>query len=153
MECPEKWDCLKEKSVYDLLTKLCEKIATPNKTNDGSISKNRPLVKKMRSKAFEVLLRKSEKSVPRERCEPAMDLLSFYFDSNLKKSNIGDYKDLILLKENIDWVIDSKVEESVPDFDEILSCVIALKNSVPDDGGKFMFEVNNFYLLYECLFR
>lgn len=141
MECPEKWDSLKDKSVYELITRLCEKIAIGDDVVDDFACLKRPLVRKLRSKAYEILLKKSETVVPREPCEPALDLLAYYFDRNYKKCNIGDYKDLIYLKENIDWVVDRDESEVEPYFNEILKFVTLLKNMVSNDGGKFMFEV------------
>lgn len=142
MEFPDQWDKYNDSSVFELLTRLCEKTTKAYEVTEDFGSFNKTLTKKLRSYAYSILLKKSSVVLPSEPCEPIMDMLSDYFVKDCNKKNIADYDNLVSVKSKIDWLIERDKTKDKPHFNEALACIVSLRNSVTVDHGKYMFDVS-----------
>ncbi|KAJ0176156.1 hypothetical protein K1T71_008330 [Dendrolimus kikuchii] len=117
--------------VYDLLTELCTKTASKHCTQ-SRVSRKR-LVTKMRSHAYEIILKKCLQELPVTQGEPIIDLLSYYFVSQQNAKNVFEYRRSVDLKKIISTIRRTDFGDSKDHVYTMLRFLIALKNSVKED--------------------
>ncbi|XP_026730159.1 gamma-tubulin complex component 6 [Trichoplusia ni] len=124
--------------VYDLLSELCSKTAGKY-CNQNRISQKR-LMTKMRSHAYEIILKKSAKDFSTSKGEPIVDLLSYYFVYQQNARNVAEYKRTVELKKIISTIRHTDFGESKEVVYNVLRLLIGLSNTVSEDLSSEMFQ-------------
>lgn len=130
---------LEDAGVYDLLTDLCSKTAAKY-CNRNRISQKR-LMSKMRSNAYEIILKKSSKDFSSSKGEPIVDLLSYYFVYQQNARNVAEYKRTTELKKIISTIRQTNFGDNKEVIYNILRFLNGLSNSVKEDLSAEMFQV------------
>ena len=131
---------LEDAGVYDLLTDLCSKTAAKY-CNQNRVSQKR-LMTKMRSNAYEIILKKSSKDFSSSKGEPIVDLLSYYFVYQQNVRNVAEYKRTVELKKIISTIRQTDFGDSKEVVYNILRFLNGLGNSVKEDLTAEMFQVD-----------
>uniref|UniRef100_A0A2A4J6H1 Gamma-tubulin complex component 6 n=2 Tax=Heliothis virescens TaxID=7102 RepID=A0A2A4J6H1_HELVI len=95
---------------------------------------------KMRSNAYEIILKKSCKDFSSVRGEPFVDLLSYYFVYQQNARNVAEYKRTIELKKIISNIRQTDFGDSKEVIYNVLRLLIALSNTVQEDLSNEMFQ-------------
>ncbi|KAH9642200.1 hypothetical protein HF086_005530 [Spodoptera exigua] len=141
---------VEDSGVYDLLTELCTKTAAKY-CNQNRLSQKR-LMAKMRSNAYEIILKKSSRDFSSPKGEPIVDLLSYYFMSQQNARNVAEYKRAVELKQIISTIRQTDFGENKEVIYNILRFLIGLSNAVKEDLSAEMFQNPFTYgLFYEML--
>ncbi|CAK1543067.1 unnamed protein product [Leptosia nina] len=119
-------------SVYDLLTKLCETQA--QNCSHQSRTSVKQLASKMRSKAYEIVLKKSSIDIPISESDPIVDLLSCHFILQQNVKNVIEYKRSLDLKKAINKLRNSDLGLDKDHVYKILRLLVKLHNTVADDA-------------------
>ncbi|KAF9794592.1 hypothetical protein SFRURICE_018655 [Spodoptera frugiperda] len=127
-----------DSGVYDLLTELCSKTASKY-CNQNRLSQKR-LMTKMRSNAYEIILKKSNKDFSSAKGEPVVDLLSYYFVSQQNARNVAEYKRTVELKKIISTLRQTDFGDNKDVIHSILRFLIGLSNTVKEDLSAEMFQ-------------
>ncbi|XP_022826638.1 gamma-tubulin complex component 6 [Spodoptera litura] len=127
-----------DSGVYDLLTELCTKTASKY-CSQNRLSQKR-LMAKMRSNAYEIILKKSNKDFSSSKGEPVVDLLSYYFMSQQNVRNVAEYKRTVELKQIISTVRQTDFGDNKDIIYNILRFLIGLSNTVKEDLSAEMFQ-------------
>lgn len=141
-----------EDSVFELLTELCNKTATKyciqNKISQKLLSS------KMRSYAYEIILKKSTKEINFNSKGAVTDLLSYYLVFHQNVKNVAEYKKSLELKRLIGEVRQIDFGEEKDKVYNVLTLLVALSDSVIEDHTQKLFNVCNLVLLpvLLCLF-
>lgn len=129
---------VEDAGVYDLLTELCTKTAAKY-CNQNRISQKR-LMTKMRSNAYEIILKKSCKDFSSARGEPLVDLLSYYLVYQQNAKNVAEYKRTIELKKIISNIRQTDFGDNKEVIHNVLRLLIGLSNTVNEDLSNEMFQ-------------
>lgn len=132
--------------VFNLLTELCSKTASKY-CNQNRISQKQ-LMAKMRSNAYEIILKKSSKEFCTTRGEPIIDLLSYYFVYQQNVRNIAEYKRAVDLKKIISTLRQTDFGENKDNIYNVIRFLVGLSNTVIEDLSLEMFQVSD--LLHIC---
>lgn len=130
---------IEDAGVYDLLTELCTKTASKY-CNQNRISQKR-LMSKMRSHAYEIILKKSAKDFSSPTREPIVELLSYYFVYQQNARNVAEYKRTVELKKIISTIRHTEFGDSKEVVYNVLRLIIGLSNTVSEDLSSEMFQV------------
>lgn len=128
-----------EDSFFELITELCAKTASKyciqNKISQKLLSS------KMRSYAYEIILKKSVKEINFNSKGAVTDLLSYYlvFHQNIK--NVADYKKSLELKKAIVEVRHKDFGEEKEKVYNVLKLLVALSDSVTKNHSHELFNV------------
>ncbi|KAF9424262.1 hypothetical protein HW555_000655 [Spodoptera exigua] len=133
---------VEDSGVYDLLTELCTKTAAKY-CNQNRLSQKR-LMAKMRSNAYEIILKKSSRDFSSPKGEPIVDLLSYYFMSQQNARNVAEYKRAVELKQIISTIRQTDFGENKEVIYNILRFLIGLSNAVKEDLSAEMFQKEAF---------
>ncbi|CAH2090315.1 unnamed protein product [Euphydryas editha] len=125
-------------SVYELITKLCEK--TAEKFCDQSRLSYKFLASKLRTHSYEVILKKSPTGVPVLKSDPIKELLSHHFVSHQTIKNVAEYKRSIELKKIISEIRNTNFREETDLVNHVLRFLIGLQNSIKEDLSTEMFQ-------------
>lgn len=131
---------LEDAGVYDLLTELCTKTAAKY-CNQNRISQKR-LMTKMRSNAYEIILKKSCKDFSSSKGEPIVDLLSYYFVYQQNARNVAEYKRNVELKKIISKIRQTDFGDNKEVVYNILRFLNGLGNTVKEDLTGEIFQVS-----------
>lgn len=134
-----------DSGVYDLLTELCSKTASKY-CNQNRLSQKR-LMTKMRSNAYEIILKKSNKDFSSAKGEPVVDLLSYYFVCQQNARNVAEYKRTVELKKIISTLRQTDFGDNKDVIHSILRFLIGLSNTVKEDLSAEMFQVQDLSIL------
>ncbi|KAJ8720198.1 hypothetical protein PYW07_012241 [Mythimna separata] len=129
---------LEDAGVYDLLTDLCAKTAAKY-CNQNRLSQKR-LMTKMRSNAYEIILKKSSKDFSSVKGEPIVDLLSYYFVYQQNARNVAEYKRTVELKKIISTIRQTDFGDDKEVVYNILRLLNGLSNTVKEDLSAEMFQ-------------
>ncbi|CAH0625412.1 unnamed protein product [Chrysodeixis includens] len=129
---------IEDAGVYELLTELCTKTASKY-CNQNRISQKR-LMTKMRSHAYEIILKKSAKDFSSPKGEPIIDLLSLYFAYQQNARNVAEYKRTVELKKIISTIRHADFGDSKEVVYSVLRLMIGLSNSISEDLSNEMFQ-------------
>ncbi|OWR42859.1 hypothetical protein KGM_207871 [Danaus plexippus plexippus] len=124
--------------VYELLTRLCEK--TAEKYCVQSRISQKLLTTKLRSHAYEIILKKSSTELCLSGSDPFKDLLSHYFITQKSARNIPEYKKSVQLKKIIGALKSANFGDQEDNIKNILKLLNALQNSVIQDVSAEMFQ-------------
>ncbi|XP_075977023.1 gamma-tubulin complex component 6 [Anticarsia gemmatalis] len=124
--------------VFNLLTELCTKTASKY-CNQNRVSQKR-LMAKMRSNAYEIILKKSPKDLSAVKGEPIVDLLSYYLVYQQNIRNVAEYKRSVELKQIISVLRNTDFGDSKGDVYSIIRFLVALSNTVKEDLSPEMFQ-------------
>lgn len=134
-----------EDSCFELLTELCNKTAakycTQNKISQKLLSN------KMRSYAYEIILKKSTKEINLNSKGAVTDLLSYYLVFHQNVKNVADYKKSLELKRVIGEVRQIDFGDEKDKVYNVLKLLVRLSDSVIEDHGNKLFYVSNLVLL------
>ncbi|XP_038212670.1 uncharacterized protein LOC119832917 [Zerene cesonia] len=134
-------------SVYELLTKLCEKTA-----HKCQQTRNSPkhLAAKMRSRSYEIILKRTSSEVSLPGGDPLVELLSCHFVMQQSVKNVFEYKRCIELKKTISEI--RNLSENKEHAYSVVKFLVKLYNSVPEDTSQEIFQKPfTFGLLQEML--
>lgn len=131
---------LEDAGVYDLLTELCTKTAAKY-CNHNRLSQKR-FMSKMRSNAYEIILKKSSKDFSSPKGEPIVDLLSYYFVYQQSARNVAEYKRTVELKNIISTIRQTDFGDDKEVVYNILRFLNGLSNTVKEDLSAEMFQVS-----------
>ncbi|XP_023941347.1 gamma-tubulin complex component 6 [Bicyclus anynana] len=136
--------------VYELITKLCENTAAEYCVQSRVSQK--ALTAKLRSQAYEIILKRSPSEIPESSVDPVIDLLSHYFVSQQTAKNVAEYKRSIKLKELVNTIRCMDFGDKTEYVHQVLKLLNCLKNSVPQDLSTEMYQNPfSFGLLNEML--
>lgn len=128
-----------EGSIFVLLTELCNKTSskycTQNKISQKLLSS------KMRSYAYEIILKKSTKEINFTSKGAVTDLLSYYLVFHQSIKNVADYKKSLELKKLIVEVRQKDFGEEKDKVHNVLQLLVALSDSVTDNHTQELFNV------------
>ncbi|XP_050343976.1 gamma-tubulin complex component 6 [Nymphalis io] len=124
--------------VYELITKLCEKMA--EKYCDNSRLSVKLLTSKLRAQSYEVILKRSSTKASTPKSDPIKDLLSHQFVSQLTVKNVAEYKRSIALKKIIINIRKQDFGEKKDQVNNVLRLLIGLQNSINEDLSSEMFQ-------------
>ncbi|XP_047534081.1 gamma-tubulin complex component 6 [Vanessa atalanta] len=124
--------------VYELITKLCEKMA--EKYCDNNRLSLKLLASKLRAQSYEIILKRSSTGVSSLKADPIKDLLSHQFVSQLTVKNVAEYKRSIDLKKNISNIRNEDFGEKQDLVNNVLRLLIGLQNSINEDLSSEMFQ-------------
>ncbi|XP_048483144.1 uncharacterized protein LOC105387979 [Plutella xylostella] len=124
--------------VFGLLTQLCNK--TASQYSGQSKIPQKLLASKMRSRSYELILKKYTNETPRSIREPLSDLLFHYYTSLCESKNVAEYNRSIELKKIIDSLKQSESEKDKEAVYQIIRLLVGLSNSVKDDLSDKMFQ-------------
>ncbi|XP_063829026.1 uncharacterized protein LOC135078358 [Ostrinia nubilalis] len=127
-----------EDGVFDLLTELCSNTASKY-CSHNRISQKR-LTNKMRTHAYEIILKKTTKEIPTSDNDPVVDLLSFYLVSHQNAKNVAEYKRCVELKKAISTIRRHDFGENKDNIDSVLKFLVGLSNSVKEDLSPEMYK-------------
>lgn len=134
-----------EDSCFELLTELCNKTATKYCTQNKISQKL--LSSKMRSYAYEIILRKSTKEINFNSKGAVTDLLSYYLVFNQNVKNVADYKKSLELKRVIGEIRQIDFGDEKDKVHNVLKLLVGLSDSVIEDHAHQLFYVCNLILL------
>lgn len=130
---------LEDVGVFQLLSELCARTATKY-SNQNHISQRR-LSAKMRSNAYEIILKKSPSAYSISKGEPIIDLLSYYLVYQQNVRNIAEYKRCVELKKIISALRQTDYGDNKENVYNVIRCLIGLKNTIKEDLSPEMFQV------------
>lgn len=132
----------RETGVFELLTDLCGRIATNHGPEVPSTAAQKQLANRMRSYAFEIILKKSPKEFTLNRGEPIVELLSYYFILKKSVKNVAEHNRAVSLKNAISKIRQTDFGEDKTDIYNVLRLLVALSDSVKEDHSSELFKVN-----------
>lgn len=133
-----------EGSIFELLTELCNKTATKYSTQNKISQKL--LSSKMRSQAYEIILKKSTKEISSNSKGAITDLLSYYLVLHHSVKNVADYKKCLELKRVIGEIQQIDFGEEKDKVYNVVKLLVGLSDSVVEDHSHTLFNVSNFIL-------
>lgn len=123
--------------IYQLLTELCNKTASnycvPSKAH-------KRLASKMRSQAYEIILKKPDEVMYRKR-PPVSDLLLLYITNSNNAKNVAEYKRALELKAAIETIKETDFGDSKDHVNDAIRLLVGLSNSVKEDFSADMYQV------------
>lgn len=128
-----------EDGVFDLLTELCNNIASKY-CSQNRISQKR-LASKMRTRSYEVILKKTTNEIPTSDKDPVVDILTYYWVSQQNAKNVAEYKRCVELKKVISTIRRKDFGESKDNVYSVLKFLVGLSNSVKEDLSPEMYQV------------
>lgn len=129
----------REDGVYELLTDLCSKSASKYCSHNRAPQKR--LASKMRSHAYEIILKKSAEEVNRSKGEPIIDMLSYYLACQRNVKNVAEYKRSVELKKIISTIRHKDFGEEKEHIYNVLRLLVALSDTVKEDYSAELFKV------------
>ncbi|CAG4961962.1 unnamed protein product [Colias eurytheme] len=135
-------------SVYELLTKLCEK--TAKKYCQQTRNSPKQLAAKMRSRSYEIILKGTSSELSLSGGDPLVELLSCHFVMLQSAKNVVEYKQCIELKKTISEI--RNLPENKEHIYGVIKLLVKLHNAVPEDVSQEIFQKPfTFGLLQEML--
>ncbi|XP_045499705.1 uncharacterized protein LOC123697282 [Colias croceus] len=135
-------------SVYELLTKLCEKNA--QKYCQQTRNSPKQLAAKMRSRSYEIILKGTSSELSLSGGDPLVQLLSCHFVMLQSAKNVVEYKRCIELKKTITEI--RNLPENKEHIYGVIKLLVKLHNAVPEDVSQEIFQKPfTFGLLQEML--
>lgn len=128
-----------EPGVFELVTELCHRTATKH-CAQSKLSQRR-LVSKMRSHAYEIILKKSPIEIQHTKREPILDLLSYYLTTHRNIKNVAEYKRSVELKKIISTIRKTNFGNEKEHIYNVLKFLLALTDSITPDFSPELFEV------------
>ncbi|XP_053608311.1 gamma-tubulin complex component 6 [Plodia interpunctella] len=128
----------KEDAVFDLLTELCTKTAVKYTSNIRLSQKK--LVTKMRSRSYEIILKKSSEEIPQSTRDPISDMLCYYFVNHQNSKNIGEYKRLVDLKKIISVLRCKCFGDHQDDIKSVLKLLVGLSDTAKEDISSKLYQ-------------
>lgn len=126
-------------SFFELLTELCNKTAAKY-CNQNKISQ-KLLCSKMRSYAYEIILKKSTKEINCNSKGAITDLLSYYLVFHQNVKNVADYNKSLQLKRIISEIQKNDLGEERHNVYNVLKLLVGLSDSVAEDYSLKLFNV------------
>ncbi|XP_049874842.1 gamma-tubulin complex component 6 [Pectinophora gossypiella] len=127
-----------EDGVFELITELCNRTASKY-TSQNRVPQKR-LVSKMRSCAYEIILKKSSKEVQCTKGEPIIDLLSYYLTSHRNVKNVAEFKRSVELKKIISRIRQTDFRENKDHIYKVLKLLVALSDTIKEDYSPELFQ-------------
>ncbi|XP_026330944.1 uncharacterized protein LOC113238320 [Hyposmocoma kahamanoa] len=127
-----------EGSFFGLLTELCNKTATKYSTRNKISQKL--LSSKMRSHAYEIILKKSRKEINYNSKGAITDLLSYYLVFHQNVKNVAEYKKCLELKRVIGEVQQVDFGEEKDQVYNVLTLLVGLSDSLIEDHSHKLFN-------------
>ncbi|KAJ2951813.1 hypothetical protein O0L34_g13976 [Tuta absoluta] len=127
-----------EDGVYALVTELCTRTASKYAAQTKVPQKR--LVAKMRSQAYEIILKKSSIEYNCSKGEPVVDLLSYYLTSQRNVKNVAEFRRSVELKKIISRIRQTDFAENKDIIYNVLKLLVGLIDAVKEDYSSELFQ-------------
>ncbi|XP_013191581.1 gamma-tubulin complex component 6 [Amyelois transitella] len=128
----------KEDAVFDLISELCCKTALKFSSNSNITQKK--LVNKMRSRSYEIILKKSDSEIPQTHRDPLSDILCYYFVNHQNTRNVAEYKRSVELRNIISALRHKDFGKNQDLINNILKFLLSLSDSVKKDISSQLYQ-------------
>lgn len=142
---------LESSGVYELITKLCERTAAKYCFQNRLSQKL--LTAKLRSQAYEIILKKSSSEDSSRRSDPIVNLLSHNFISEHNVKNVAEYKRCVELKKCISTLRSTDFGDKKEHINNVLKFLIELRNSSKQDLSAEMFHVRIVTIILHHIYK
>ncbi|RVE44563.1 hypothetical protein evm_010778 [Chilo suppressalis] len=127
-----------ENGVFELLSELSSSFASKHSHQNG-ISLKRS-ANKMRTYAYEIILKKTTTKIPSSERDPMVDLLSYYLVAQQSAKNVAEYRRCVQLKKVISTIRHKDFGEIKDNVNSVLKFLVSLTNTVKDDLSSEMYQ-------------